>query len=147
MALSGIERGVFIKLFNRGGYVLDFSTSDFDTFTLESVGVALCEKYHLSKGRSLNAYINEADENLADKLLFDLLEYYELSYDNFERETVPNEFGKVALDYGVDYSVTYKNVRKFRNVILHPSLITPIHWHQTLRTLFQVTTLIGKCKL
>ena len=51
MALSGIERGVFIKLFNRGGYVLDFSTSDFDTFTLESVGVALCEKYHLSKGR------------------------------------------------------------------------------------------------
>lgn len=114
MALSGIERGVFIKLFNRGGYVLDFSTSDFDTFTLESVGVALCEKYHLSKGRSLNAYINEADENLADKLLFDLLEYYELSYDNFERETVPNEFGKVALDYGVDYSVTYKKCKEIQ---------------------------------
>lgn len=48
MALSGLERGVFIKLFNRGGYVLDFSTSDFDTFTMGSVGVALCEKYHLS---------------------------------------------------------------------------------------------------
>lgn len=66
MALSELERGVYIKLFNRGGYVLDFSTSDFDTFTLGSVGVALCEKYNLSKGRSLNAFINEADDYLAD---------------------------------------------------------------------------------
>lgn len=114
MALSGLERGVFIKLFNRGGYVLDFSTSDFDTFAMGSVGVALCEKYHLSKGRSLNAYINEADDSLADKLLYDLLDYYEISYGNFERETVPNEFGKVSLDYGVDYSVTYKKCKEIQ---------------------------------
>ncbi len=114
MTLSGLERGVFIKLFNRGGYVLDFSTADFDTFTLESVGVALCEKYHMSKGRSLNAFIHEADDKLADKLLFDLLQYYELSYGNFERETIPDEFGKVALDCGVDYSPTYRKCKEIQ---------------------------------
>ena len=114
MALSGLERGVFIKLFNRGGYVLDFSTADFDTFTMESVGVALCEKYHLSKGRSLNAFIHEADDELADKLLLDLLQYYELSYGNFKRETVPDEFGKVVLDYGVDYSSTYRKCKEIQ---------------------------------
>lgn len=101
MALSGLERGIFIKLFNRGGYVLDFSTSDFDTFTMGSVGVALCEKYHLSKGRSLNAYINEADDSLADKLLYDLLDYYEISYGNFERETVLMNLVKYPLTMGL----------------------------------------------
>ncbi len=114
MTLSGLERGVFIKLFNRGGYVLDFSTAEFDAFTMESVGVALCEKYHLSKGRSLNAFIQEADDKLADKLLFDLLKYYEFSYGNFARETVPDEFGKVALDCGVDYSSIYRKSKEIQ---------------------------------
>ena len=31
--LNGIEKGAFHKLFNRGGYVLDFSTNEFDVFT------------------------------------------------------------------------------------------------------------------
>ena len=53
--LNGIEKGYFMKLFNRGGYVLDFSTNEFDTFTLESIGESLCQKYNLSKGKSLLA--------------------------------------------------------------------------------------------
>lgn len=57
--LSKIEIGAFLKLFNRGGYVLDFSTNDFDVFTLDSVGVAVCDKYEMSKGKSLTAYIND----------------------------------------------------------------------------------------
>lgn len=48
--LNGIEKGAFHKLFNRGGYVLDFSTNEFDVFTAESIGVPLCEKYKMSKG-------------------------------------------------------------------------------------------------
>lgn len=60
--LSKIEVGTFLKLFNRGGYVLDFSTNDFDVFTLGSIGVALCEKYKMSKGKSLTAYLNEASD-------------------------------------------------------------------------------------
>ena len=43
--LSNVEKGALVKLFNRNGYVLDFSTSDFDAFTLDSIGEALCEKY------------------------------------------------------------------------------------------------------
>ena len=78
--MNGIEKGAFLKLFNRGGYVLDFSTAEFDVFTMESVGVALCEKYEMSKGKSLNAFCHEADDDAVVKLLSDLLEYYELNY-------------------------------------------------------------------
>lgn len=79
--LSHIEKGVFMKLFNRGGYVLDFSTYDFDVFTLESIGVPLCETYKQSKGKSLMAYIREAPEDGTVKLLKDLLDYYEVHYE------------------------------------------------------------------
>ncbi len=78
--LTQVEKGAFLKLFNRGGYVLNFSTNDFDIFTLESVGVSLCEKYNLSKGKSLMAYLSEAQEEKIIKLLKDLLDYYELNY-------------------------------------------------------------------
>ena len=47
--LTNIEIGTFLKLFNRGGYVLDFTTNDFDVFTMESIGVALCNEYHMSR--------------------------------------------------------------------------------------------------
>lgn len=76
--LSNVEKGALMKLFNRSGYVLDFSTSDFDAFTLDSV--ALCEKYKMSKGRSLNAYINDADDTETTKLLLDLFEHYEFAF-------------------------------------------------------------------
>ena len=59
--ISYIERTYFNDLLNRGGYVLDFSTYRFDEFTLHSVGIALCETYNLSKGKSLNEFINEGD--------------------------------------------------------------------------------------
>lgn len=82
-----MERGLFLKLFNRDGYVLDFSTAGFDAFTLESVGIALCKKYGESKGRSLLAFVHEADEQKVNKLLFDLFKYYETVYPYFEQET------------------------------------------------------------
>lgn len=49
------EEGIFLMLFNRNGYVLNFSTADFDVFTTNSIGVALCNRYGLSKGKSLIA--------------------------------------------------------------------------------------------
>lgn len=78
--ITSIEKGAFLKLFNRSGYVLDFSTNDFDIFTMESVGVALCEKYQLSKGKSLTSYCAEADEKDVIKLLSDLLSHYEIHF-------------------------------------------------------------------
>lgn len=77
--LSNIEKGALIKLFNRGGYVLDFNTADFDVFTMDSIGVPLCEKYKASKGRSLISYLNEASESNSTKLLIDLFDYYEFN--------------------------------------------------------------------
>lgn len=77
------EEGTFLMLFNRSGYVLNFSTNDFDVFTTNSIGEALCTKYGLSKGKSLNAYLNSASDENKLKLLSDLFHYYE---DNMEYE-------------------------------------------------------------
>lgn len=85
--ISQIEKGLFAQLFNRCGYVLDFSTADFDSFTLSSIGVQLCSKYHLSKGKSLMAYIAEAPESNVIKLFADLMLHYETSVYAFENET------------------------------------------------------------
>ena len=79
MGLSGIEVGVFLNFFNRDGYVLDFTTAGFDTFTHESIGVPLCETYKLSKGRSLIAYVKHAPQQDIIKLFNDLITYYESS--------------------------------------------------------------------
>ena len=78
--ISNIEKGLFLSLFNRGGYVLDFSTADFDVFTMRSVGRPLCEHYGLSKGKSLNSFVTEASEADSQKLLLDLFAYYEAYY-------------------------------------------------------------------
>ena len=77
------EEGTFLMLFNRSGYVLNFSTNDFDVFTTNSIGEALCAKYGISKGKSLNAYLNSASDENRLKLLSDLFHYYE---DNMEYE-------------------------------------------------------------
>ena len=84
--LTELEKGSLMKLFNRGGYILDFSTADFDVFTMNSVGVALCSKYGLSKGRSSLAFIHEASEDKVYKIFSDLISYYESEYSNFEIE-------------------------------------------------------------
>ena len=88
--ITDIEKGKFIKLFNRGGYVLDFTTGDFDAFTMASIGVPLCEHYKASKGKSLNAFVYEASDEQAFQLLKDLLEYYEENYHQ-EFDEVPDD--------------------------------------------------------
>lgn len=67
-------------MFNRDGYVLDFSTNSFDSFTIESIGIPLCQHYNLSKGKSLIAFCANANDEKVFKLLKDLFEYYELNY-------------------------------------------------------------------
>ena len=69
------EEGTFLMLFNRDGYVLNFSTNDFDVFTMNSIGEALCAKYNLSKGKSLVAYLNSASDKNRLKLISDLFHY------------------------------------------------------------------------
>ena len=75
--LTFMEKEPFLRLFNRGGYVLDFSTERFDDFTQESVDIRLCEKYGSSKGRSLEIFASDASADQVWKLFADLLKYYE----------------------------------------------------------------------
>ena len=75
--ISKKDEGTFLMLFNRDGYVLDFTTNNFDNFTTNSIGVALCAVYRMSKGKSLVAYLNKASDENRTKLLTDLFAYYE----------------------------------------------------------------------
>lgn len=75
--ISKKEEGTFLLLFNRDGYVLNFSNNTFDVFTTASIGEAIQTKYGLSKGKSLVAYLNEASDADRTKLLLDLFHYYE----------------------------------------------------------------------
>lgn len=77
---SKLEMGAFAQFFNRSGYVLDFSTADFNSFTMNSIGMPLCGHYGLSKGKSMLAYLDEADPIDATRLLLDLFEYYEFHF-------------------------------------------------------------------
>ena len=75
--ISKKEEGVFLLLFNRDGYVLDFTDNTFDVFTTASIGIALKNTYRMSKGKSLVAYLNEANDADRTKLLVDLFHHYE----------------------------------------------------------------------
>lgn len=75
--ISKKDEGTLLKLFVRDGYVLNFSTNDFDVFTTNSIGVALCSIYRMSKGKSLVAFLNKASDEDRTKLLTDLFDYYE----------------------------------------------------------------------
>ena len=81
--ISKKDEGAFLMLLNRDGYVLDFTTNEFDVFTTNSIGVALCTVYRMSKGKSLVAYLNKASDEDRTKLLTDLFAYYE---ENMEYE-------------------------------------------------------------
>lgn len=122
-ALSPIEKGAFLKLFNRCGYVLNFSTNDFDVFTQESIGIALCEKYGLSKGKSLIAYINQASDDNTTKLLCDLFVYYEK---NYKKEYIYDEDEDVfgLSQYDEDYSRLYHKCKEYYNRV--QNIATPL---------------------
>ena len=96
--LTNVEKGALVKLFNRGGYVLDFSTPEFDAFTFDSIGEALCHKYGVSKGASLNIYVSEASDVDTTKLLVDLFDYYELTHNK-------------EIEGSSDYALMYKRCK------------------------------------
>ena len=91
--LSYIEKGYLDELFNRDGYVLDFSTNGFDEFTFQIIGIRLCEKYCLSKGKSLREFTNTEDPYKIDKLYNDLLEYYSVYFSDELEENKKNNRG------------------------------------------------------
>lgn len=97
--MEALEKGAFVKLFNRGGFILDLSTADFDALSMDAVGVQLVAKYQLSKGKSLMAYIQDATDTDCYNIFKALMDYYETDYNQFEIETRISEplFGSELL--------------------------------------------------
>lgn len=129
-SMTQVERGLFIKLFNRGGYVLNFSTNDFDAFTMESVGVAVCSKYKMSKGRSLLAYIEGAKNSETDKLLHDLFDYYETHYESeytkdFQSDDEMPFSYTFYPPYNEDYSRLYAKCKEIAGRVF-PNRLVPL---------------------
>jgi protein-tyrosine-phosphatase len=108
------EEGIFLMLFNRSGYVLNFSDADFDVFTTASIGVAVKTKYGVSKGKSLVAFLNDAEDVDRCKLLMDLFSYYE--------ENMEFEYNESFEDYiygnGSRYDERYAKIYQQCKVII-----------------------------
>ena len=107
------EEGTFLMLFNRSGYVLNFSTNDFDVFTTNSIGEALCAKYGLSKGKSLTAYLNSVSDENRFKLLSDLFHYYEENMEYEYNESYEDDlyWGSSISRYDERYARIYKKCK------------------------------------
>lgn len=77
--MTQVELRTFLSFFNQGGWVFDFNGADFAAFTIDEVGIDLQATYHLSKGKSLEAFAqeyNKKNEMLVLKLFSALLDYY-----------------------------------------------------------------------
>lgn len=98
-------------LFNRDGYVLDFTTNDFDAFTANSIGVALCATYRMSKGKSLVAYLDKASDEDRTKLLTDLFDYYEENMEYEFNENYQNDSWLESSRYDEKYAKRYEKCR------------------------------------
>ena len=128
--MSGItkmEEGTFLMLFNRSGYVLNFSTNDFDIFTTNSIGEALCEKFGLSKGKSLTAYLNNASDENRFKLISDLFYYYKENMEYEYNENYEDDIYWVSSvsRYDERYARSYKKCKVIMDRLEGvPSVIT-----------------------
>ena len=82
---------------------------------MESVAVAVCSKYGLSKGKSLVKFISDSSEEDANKLLLDLLKYYENLYDDFKKERDTRITPMNCWGTRVDYGEYYRKCKKIAN--------------------------------
>ncbi|MFR1709781.1 MAG: hypothetical protein ACLSV2_12840 [Clostridium sp.] len=99
--------------------MLDFSTNDFDVFTMESVGVTLCAEYGLSKGKSLMEYITkDANEKEVIKLFKDLLDYYKENYEQeYMYDADEDVFG--CSHYNAEHDKLYKKYQTYIQRVLN----------------------------
>lgn len=114
--ISKKDQGPFLMLFNRGGYVLNFTTNDFDVFTTNSIGVALCATYRMSKGKSLVEYLNRASDVDRTKLLFDLFEYYEQNMEfEYNKDYKEDSWWGASSRYDEGYAKLYQKCKTIIN--------------------------------
>ncbi|WP_156286195.1 abortive infection family protein [Oceanivirga salmonicida] len=96
--ISYVQKKSICDFFNESGYVLDFSNTTFEDFTINSVSISIQEKYMESKGRSLTKFILEEKDILVIKLLKDLIEYCDCNYDRLIKKENKVEKYKIIKD-------------------------------------------------
>lgn len=75
--LKASDIKIFLSFLTRNGIVLDFTNATFNSFTKDSINISLQYTYNLSKGKSLERFINDdATESEIIKLFKDFIEYY-----------------------------------------------------------------------
>ncbi len=126
MALTAVDKNYFLQLLNRSGYVAGFnSTDEFDTFTYNSIGIRLCDKYKLSKGKSLAKFMSEETDYTVLRLLRDLLKNYEVNCANeltpCGDDTYKSLYAKCNdILANVELNVTEITVKKLKEVFSTP---------------------------
>ena len=114
MGISKIEIGACLSFFNQGGYVLELQAQmNLNNFTGEVVGVFVCSKYKMSKGKSLTAYANDAPENDLIKLFAALMQHYKLSTE-IERDR----------EYKAERDLV--NIKNAKPLLTKPRMVTSI---------------------
>ena len=114
--ISKKDEGPFLMLFNRGVYVLNFTTNDFDVFTTNSIGVALCARYRMSKGKSLVEFLNKASDADRTKLLVDLFEYYEQNMEyEYNKDYKDDSWWRSSSRYDEGYAKYYQKCKAIIN--------------------------------
>ena len=78
LELSIKEKSIIKHFINTNGYIFNFSTSSFDAFTYQSIGIKLCQKYGMSKGKSFEAFVDESKTKTIIILIKNLLDYYDI---------------------------------------------------------------------
>jgi len=74
--LDFIEKDLIDRLLNNSGYVLDFTNKKFQAFVYDKIQIDVYAKYHnLSKGKMLNAILDDYDDKAVGKLLLEFLRY------------------------------------------------------------------------
>ncbi|QIL45841.1 abortive infection family protein [Vagococcus coleopterorum] len=77
-----LEKKLIKSFFNNGGYVLDFTNSTFDEFTEYYIGRSIRREYGLSKGKTLEKFVDMELETDGIKLLIKFFEHYEMMNKN-----------------------------------------------------------------
>ena len=105
MEISEIDLIYIRNAFNQGGYVYDFSNDSFSKFTEESIGECIQEKYHLSKGKSLESFFADKNVDIAKKIkmLKDLIEYEDIfvakrGYEDWKKYKIDIEQHNTAIE-------------------------------------------------
>lgn len=138
VAFNPVDLRTLALFFNNGGYVMDFSTTEFDNFTESVMGIPIVTKYQTSKAKSLNQFFSEANDQEALQLLSALLEYFEQTYRKTERPQDQDNIQRMENYYESAVQISHsQNYAPSKELLSKSSLHTKGLDHQFVRDRLQ----------